>query len=147
MNKSKAVIVDLDGALCNVNHRIQYIRTKPRNWNAWNKALIHDTVNSAVHTVIDSLRQYSILIVTGRSDDYKESTEQWLKTNNVFYDVIYMRKFNDHRDDVVVKGEILDEIEKDYEILMAFDDRVRVVDYYRSRGIWVFDCNQTREDF
>jgi len=30
---------------------------------------------------------------------------------------------------------------------MVFDDRKRVVDMWRRNGIWVFDCNQSGQEF
>jgi hypothetical protein len=58
-----------------------------------------------------------------------------------------MRKAKDYRDDAIVKSEMLDEILKTYSVIAVFDDRTKVVDMWRSRGLFVFDCNQTREIF
>lgn len=148
MNKPKCVIVDLDGTLCYINHRRQFVTTKPRNWDAFNKALVLDEPNYPVLATVNSLAQsYNILIVSGRSDDYETQTKKWLNKHNVYYDGLYMRKFKDHRDDVIVKGKICDIIEETYEVFAVFDDRTRVVDMWRKRGYWVYDCNQTREVF
>ena len=47
-----------------------------------------------------------------------------------------MRKSKDYREDVIVKSEIIDDIiEEGYEIVMAFEDRARVVQMFRNRGI------------
>jgi hypothetical protein len=141
---------DLDGTICNVRHRRQYVATHPRNWDAWNKGLMNDVPNPAVKIVYQALRQqyeYDMIIVSGRSDDYKEQTIQWLTDNEIFYDEIYMRKYKDHRDDAVVKGEIADEILKTHRILGVFDDRQRVVNMWIERGIWVFDVGQGKGQF
>jgi hypothetical protein len=58
-----------------------------------------------------------------------------------------MRKYQDHRDDAIVKGEIADEIEKDFKIFAVFDDRKRVVDMWAKRGIFVFDVGQGQGNF
>ena len=148
MNKSKCIIVDLDGSLCNINHRRQYVTTKPRNWDAFNKALVLDEPNFPVlDTIKCLLKSYLIIIVSGRSDDYKTQTVEWLSKYEVPYSELYMRKYKDNRDDTIIKGEICDMIEETYDVFFIFDDRVKVTDYYRQRGYWVFDCNQTREVF
>jgi hypothetical protein len=52
-----------------------------------------------------------------------------------------MRKSGDHREDHVVKGELLDQILKDRhlsELGAVFEDRQQVVDMYRERGLRVF---------
>jgi FMN phosphatase YigB (HAD superfamily) len=150
VQRQKCIIFDLDGTICDVRHRRQYVATKPRNWDAWNKGLINDNPHQAVKFVYQSLRdQYKadLIIVSGRSDDYKEQTIKWLTDNEIFYDEIYMRKYKDHRDDAVVKSEIADEIEKTHDIICVFDDRKRVVDMWINRGIWVFDCGQGQGQF
>jgi hypothetical protein len=146
----KCFVFDLDGTICDVRHRRQYVATKPRNWDAWNAGLVNDTPNVAVQKVFQALRNdqdIELIIVSGRSDDYKEQTIKWLTDNEIFYDEIYMRKYKDHRDDAVVKGEIADEIEKTHQILGVFDDRQRVVNMWIERGIWVFDVGQGKGQF
>ena len=148
--KKNCFVWDLDGTISNVSHRRQYVATKPRNWEAWNRGLVNDTPNLAVKIVYQALRQsdeYDMIIVSGRSDDYKEQTIKWLTDNEIFYDEIYMRKYKDHRDDSVVKGEIADEILKTHNILGVFDDRQRVVNMWIERGIWVFDVGQGAGNF
>lgn len=150
LKKRNCFVFDLDGTLCDVRHRRQYVATKPRNWNAWNAGLVNDTPHLAVQKVFQALRQdldVSLIIVSGRSDDYKEQTIKWLTDHEIFYDEIYMRKYKDHRDDSVVKGEIADEILKTYNILGVFDDRQRVVNMWIERGIFVFDVGQGAGNF
>jgi hypothetical protein len=88
-----------------------------------------------------------LIFVSGRSDDYRKQTEEWLEKYNISYTDLLMRKFADHRDDAIVKGEIADEIEKDYNILGVFDDRKKVNDEWLRRGYFVFDVGQGKGDF
>jgi uncharacterized HAD superfamily protein len=150
--KRNCFVFDLDGTICDVRHRRQYVATKPRNWDAWNVGLVNDNPHLAVKKIFQALRNSNdydtdLIIVSGRSDDYKEQTIKWLSDHEIFYDEIYMRKYKDHRDDAVVKGEIADEIEKTHIILGVFDDRKRVVDMWIRRGIWVFDVGQGNGHF
>ena len=146
--KPNVYLCDLDGTLCNVSHRRQYVATKPRNWDAWNAGLVNDKPNLAVLGIITSLTYYYPLIfVSGRSDDYRKQTEEWLEKYDISYNALYMRKYKDHRDDAIVKGELADEIEKEYNILGVFDDRKKVIDMWLSRGIFVFDVGQGKGDF
>jgi uncharacterized HAD superfamily protein len=151
--KKNCFCFDLDGTICNVNHRRQYVATKPRNWESWNKGIKNDVPNQAVELVYKSLylnkgiMDFDLFFVSGRSDDYRPQTEEWLEVFDFKYDALYMRKYKDHRDDAVVKGEIADEIEKTHVILGVFDDRERVVKHWQSRGIWVFDVGQGKGQF
>jgi hypothetical protein len=150
MTKRNCFVFDLDGTICDVRHRRQYVATKPRNWDAWNKGLVNDTPHLPVQKVFQALRndqEVDLIIVSGRSDDYKDQTVKWLSDHEIFYDEIFMRKYKDHRDDSVVKGEIADEIEKTHNILGVFDDRQRVVNMWIQRGIFVFDVGQGQGHF
>jgi predicted secreted acid phosphatase len=151
MTKPNAILFDLDGTLCNVYHRRQYVATKPRNWDAWNAGIINDKPNLPVLEVFNALKdRFPIFFVSGRSDDYRDVTVRWFEKHGIYehdYNSLLMRKYQDHRDDAIVKGEIADEIEKDYKIFAVFDDRKRVVDMWVKRGIFVFDVGQGKGDF
>jgi predicted secreted acid phosphatase len=151
MTKPNAILFDLDGTLCNVHHRRQYVATKPRNWDAWNAGIINDKPNPQVLEVFNALKdRFPIFFVSGRSDDYRDVTIEWFEKHGIYehdYNGLLMRKYQDHRDDAIVKGEIADEIEKDYKIFAVFDDRKRVVDMWVKRGIFVFDVGQGKGDF
>lgn len=146
---------DLDGTICNVNHRRQYVATKPRNWDAWNKGMVNDTANESVSFVYQALSYFidqtldttDIFIVSGRSDDYRQQTEEWLEKHGFEYTKLFMRKYKDHRDDSVVKSEIADEILKTHNIIAVFDDRKRVLNMWQAKGIWTFDVGQGCGDF
>jgi len=56
-----------------------------------------------------------------------------------------MRKEGDHREDNIVKSELLDQIltqypqvKEQFKIAGVFEDRQQVVDMYRARGLRVF---------
>lgn len=150
--KRNCFCFDIDGTLCDVRHRRQYVATKPRNWNAWNEGMVNDTPNAAVAFVYRALEYFigentDLFFVSGRSDDYRKQTEEWLSKHDFSYSALYMRKYKDNRDDTIVKGEIADEIEKTHQIIGVFDDRQKVVNMWVERGIWVFDVGQGKGDF
>ena len=41
----KAIIVDLDGTLADVEHRVEFVRITPKNWKEFNDRMIHDPIN------------------------------------------------------------------------------------------------------
>ena len=149
--KPNCICVDLDGTLCNVKHRRQYVATKPRNWNAWNLGIINDKPIPQVLEVVNALKdRFPIFFVSGRSDDYRDVTLKWFEKYGIMehdYNGLLMRKCGDHRDDAIVNGEIADQIEENYKIFAVFDDRKRVVDMWANRGIFVFDVGQGKGDF
>ena len=149
------VCFDIDGTLAKIDHRLGFVRSKPKNWKAFNAGIPGDQVNEAVRTVyrhfaLSPFGDATVVIASGRSEEVRESTEEWLRRNDIIqYDKLYMRKDRDFRSDDIIKEEILKEIITDYgkKPDMVFDDRRRVVNMWRANGIWVFDCNQSGEDF
>jgi hypothetical protein len=140
--------VDLDGTLCDVSHRRQWVATQPKNWDAWNAGIAEDKLNLPVYNTVVALSQYfDIVLVSGRGEEYRQVTEEWLERNNVTYSKLFMRPAGDFRPDDEIKAELADEVEKTYKILGVFDDRKRVVDMWIARGVFVFDVGQGKANF
>jgi hydroxymethylpyrimidine pyrophosphatase-like HAD family hydrolase len=147
------IVFDLDGTLADIEHRLAFVRSKPKNWRAFDAGISNDKVNSPVAEVFHSLRDagHNIVFASGRSEKTREATVAWLDANG-FWSVsshLYMRKADDFRGDDIVKKEILDQITSAWGSKpdMVFDDRPRVVKMWRDNGIFVFDVYQGTEDF
>ena len=109
----RIIICDLDGTLCNCEHRLKFANQK--NWAEFNKRCIDDTVNSDIANILSNLRskEIHIYLVSGRDSKFKDKTIEWLRLNDIYYDKLLMRDAEAHRPDPVVKREILNnEIDK-----------------------------------
>ena len=144
------IIVDIDGTVADISHReaLLYRTEKMSNaeWKKFYAAADKDKPIPEVISVIQSLENdvhNTVVFSTGRDEEYNLLTAKWLHEHKLFYAALYMRKAGDHRDDTVVKSELLDKILKDYaraakDGVAMFEDRQRVVDMYRKRGFRVF---------
>lgn len=146
------VIFDLDGTLANLDHRLHFIKVRPKNWKAFHACVGRDKPIEPVIIVLKALRatsQFDMIILSGRNEETRESTERWLKKHGIEYDEFLMRRKGDFRDDVVVKKEFLDELVEKYgkKPLFAVDDRPRVVKMWKDNGIFVFDVRQCEEEY
>lgn len=148
------VCFDLDGTLANIEHRLGYVRTKPKNWRAFEAGIPNDLVNEPVARVFLSMAasdyNNDIILASGRSETSRAATADWLERNGLgHYQKLYMRKAGDYRGDDIVKQEILDQIIADYgkKPDLWIDDRPRVVQAIRERGVFVMDVYQGKEDF
>jgi phosphoglycolate phosphatase-like HAD superfamily hydrolase len=133
----KCYLFDIDGTIADCSHRIHLIMEMPKRWDEF-FALCED--DSPIEHMCDLARllvcETPIVYVSGRSDQCREQTEDWLKKNDLWFGALYMRKEGDHRDDDIIKLELLDQLRADgFEPIMAFDDRNRVVAAWRSAGI------------
>lgn len=142
-SKQKAIIVDLDGTLCDVEHRVHHVKSKPKNWHAFNSAMDEDKSYFWCLELIAAMksRGYKILFVTGRDENFRSNTEAWLKKHQVDYDELYMRKAQDFREDSDVKEEIYHQkIERTTQVLFVVDDRKSVVARWRQIGLTCLQC-------
>ena len=147
------VVFDIDGTLANIDHRLDYVRSKPKNWKAFEAGIPNDKVNRPVYRIFKELiadSNNTIILASGRNETSRGLTVDWLIDNGMGgYDKLYMRKKDDFRNDTIVKKEILDEIIKDWneKPFMVFDDRPAVVQMWKDNDIFVFDVYQGTEDF
>lgn len=143
--KPSAIICDLDGTLCEISHRLHFVR-KPKgekkNWKGFFDGMLDDKVNK---WCADLLHKYGsdtkIVLCSGRPDNYRRNTVQWLEGNLIAYDDLFMRNRGDQRQDNVAKEIILDfEILTRYTPFFMIDDRSQVVAMWRKRGYTCLQC-------
>lgn len=143
----KDIVVDIDGTLANCEHRQHYVRSKPRNWKAFNATIYDDTVHWDIVWLVKILHSVGcrIVICSARTDDLRQVTEKWLKEKaglDGIYERLYLRGEKDYRDDDIIKRELLDVIRSDgFDPQMVFDDRDRVVKTWREAGLRCLQVN------
>jgi len=138
-------IFDLDGTLANDDRRKHYLLETPMNWDGWYSEVIRDRLNLDIAKFVDYgiSRGIKIILCTGRDERCRVDTEQWLRDYKVKYEILYMRKNKDFRQDDIIKKEMLDDMRfRGYNPTMAFEDRDRVVKMWRENGI---RCLQVQE--
>lgn len=133
----KCYLFDIDGTLADCSHRIHLIQGTPKDWDGFFAACHLDTPIPHVVDLLNTLTgRTKIVYVSGRSDQCREETETWLRKNSLPLGPLYMRKQGDHRDDDIIKIELLAQLRVDgFDPIMAFDDRDRVVAAWRAAGV------------
>lgn len=140
----RTLIVDLDGTLADVGHRIHHIRNvKRKNWPAFFEAMPADPLNVWCRDLICAMKAqgFSIAIVSGRPDEYADAIKEWLRRHEVPYDALHLRATGDYRPDTTVKREILHRDLDKNDVLFAVDDREPVVAMWREEGIVCLQCD------
>ncbi len=143
--KRRAIIVDLDGTLCNNAHRQHLYDKQHKDWKLINEESKYDTVNNWCLEIVNlfSLNGYKIIFLTGRSAHSWDVTEDWLNRNvgpGVDWKLM-MRPKSDKREDSTVKAEIFArDIAPFFDVLFAVDDRLPVVNMWRDIGVPCLDC-------
>lgn len=126
-NLPMLVVSDLDGTLT----------TGPKNRSPYDwKKVGQDDINLGLAHVLDGIRLMEgyadFFIFSGRDSVCRPETEEWLERHDIDYDLLVMRTENDNRSDAIVKAEFIEEhIRGKYNVLIWFDDRVRVANMLR----------------
>jgi predicted kinase len=133
-SKELCIVVDIDGTLAH--------KSPTRGYYDYSR-VGEDTVHGHIKSILKRYTDIYILLVSGRIDNCKEITENWLQEHDIPYSNIFMRKTGDNRCDTVVKQELFEEhIEPFFNVLFVLDDRDRVVRMWRELGI---PCLQVAE--
>jgi FMN phosphatase YigB (HAD superfamily) len=137
----RTIIVDLDGTLADVGHRLHHLQGR-KSWKRFFEGMPRDPVNVWCRTLMTAMKRegYGIAIITGRPDEYETAIRTWLLNHDVPYDRLHMRKSGDFRADDIVKKEILDAHFRKEDILFVVDDRQTVVDMWRREGLVCLQC-------
>lgn len=151
--KPLIVWCDLDGTIADCEHRRHFVRPEnngKKDWVGFFKEMANDIVINRIADVLKLLSyEYKITYCSGRPDDYKKITTEWLNKNNLneflnpdsgepYTPDLFMRRRHDSRQDNIVKEIILDfEILTRYNVFVCLDDRDQVVQMLRGRGLTV----------
>lgn len=135
-------IFDIDGTLADLTHRLHHIQKEPKDWSGFFQDCDADKPIPEVIRLAQALSatDHTIVYCTGRSEDIRKKTEDWLDVWGLPRGEMFMRKSGDHREDNVVKSELLDRVLDLIGNVIGgvFEDRQQVVDMYRARGLRVF---------
>lgn len=141
-------IFDLDGTLADLSHRKHMLeeRHDPSRWRRFYAACGRDEPIHSVIGTMERLRRFAdVWIFSGRSDEVRGITVDWLTTHTSFMTheldtALTMRQAGDYRADDVVKREWLDGMLGDdrKRLVAVFDDRDRVVAMWRAAGVHCF---------
>lgn len=127
--REEAIIVDVDGTLSHItNGRSPYDASRA----------LEDELDDAVGIITAMAYQngYKVIILTGRSAEHKQVTEDWLALNGIEYDEIYTRASGDNTKDAIVKRDLYRRfIEPKYKVKFVLDDRNQVCEMWREIGL------------
>lgn len=144
---SQWIVVDLDGTLCDVGHRVHLAQAG--QWDEFHALCPHDKPVTAVVELVRALEKvHSIMVVSGRDERQLYNTEVWLKAQSLLKpDVILLRPKDDYRPDVELKTGLLENFFGGKEavlnrVLFCLDDRDKVVEGLRNYGLTVFQVRE-----
>ena len=140
---------DLDGTLSLCEHRLHFISGEKRDWKSFYKASVDDEVNWPVYWVLNALYHSGrkIVIISGRSDEVRKETLDWLSDHGIVCAGLYMRPDGDYTPDDQLKKRLMEDAQQEMgftkdDVIVIFDDRDKVVKMWRNAG---YPCFQVKD--
>lgn len=119
-----AILCDLDGTLAILHDRSPFDAKRCET----------DLLNIPVAEIVKMYHEkgVKIILMSGREDNARSQTMNWLSYNSIPYNALYMRKMGDMRKDSVVKKELYEaHVKGQFYVQFVLDDRNQVVDLWR----------------
>ena len=128
-------VVDVDGVVADVRHRLHHIETKPKDWPAFFAGAGKDPpLAEGVARVQALLADHDVVYLTGRPEHLRRTTEQWLERHGIQGTRLVMRRRGDFRPARVTKADELTRLARDREVAIVLDDDPEVCDALRAAG-------------
>jgi len=140
----KAIIVDIDGTLANIQHRAHLLVGRDsKEWCNFESGCVDDGVYEWAVNLVRMYKDvgYKILLVSGRTESVRHETECWLKLHNIPYDELHLRPVGNFIPDYELKEKVWrEQLSGKYSVEAVLEDRQRVVDMWRRNGLTCLQC-------
>lgn len=126
----KAIIVDVDGTVMDISHRLKYIEGEKKDWKKFfdEEEVSKDKVNKEVVEKINKIKQETslpVVVITGRPENLREITEKQLRESGLDFDELVMKpQERSYEKAVSFKSSLLGM----YYPVIAFDDEEAILD-------------------
>ena len=136
---SPLAVVDLDGVVADVRHRLHYLQGGRKDWDGFFAAARQDDPHPEGLAIVDTLaRDHEIVFLTGRPNHLREETLRWLAEHGLGGHRVVMRPEGDRRPAAIVKLELLRSLARDRPVGIVVDDDPVVLDAARRDGFPTF---------
>ena len=131
-------VVDLDGTLADVRHRLHHVERRPKDWSAFFAAAPKDAVLPEGEAVVRRLAQdHRVAYLSGRPERCRTDTQRWLDRFDLPPGPIYLRRADDRRPSWRGKLSRLRRLSEDGGVDVLVDDDPVVVQHAQAAGFTV----------
>lgn len=139
MQQRQVAVVDIDGVLADVRHRLHHITGgltgRPKNWGAFFAAAPQDPPLPEGLEVVRRLAEVcQIVYLSGRPEQCRADTLAWFEAHDLPAGELRLRDSRDHRPAAVMKVEALREIAAVAAVIVHVDDDPQVLAASRAAG-------------
>lgn len=131
-------ILDVDGVLADVRHRLHHVQSRPKNWDAFFAAAPDDGVLAEGLSRSRELSQaHDLVYLTGRPERCRSDTLTWLSEHGFPDGDLVMRSDADRRPARLFKVGQIGRLARRQDVAVIVDDDHSVVQALREHGYTV----------
>jgi hypothetical protein len=128
-------VIDIDGVLADVRHRLKYLDRRPKDWGRFFAAAPQDP---PLQAGLDAVRQlaevYEIVYLSGRPEHCRSDTERWFEQHDVPPGELHLRPPQDRGPAKEVKLRVLRRLQQRAPVALMVDDDPDVLETARLAG-------------
>lgn len=135
-------VVDIDGVLADVRHRLPHLDSRPPDWRAFFATMDDDQpLPEGLAVAAELAHEHRIVYLTGRPARYADVTARWLRTHGLPEGEVICRPDGDRRPAHVLKLAAVEALARHSRIAVCVDDNPKVVTSLRAGGFTVFEAD------
>lgn len=138
-DRRQIAVVDIDGVVADVRHRLHHIAGRPKDWHAFFGAAYRDPPHAEGLEVVRTLAvDHEIVYVTGRPERLRRVTGEWLARHGIGGHRLIMRSDRDRRPAAQVKLQVVRDLSRRGEVAVIVDDDAQVLRTLGDAGFATF---------
>jgi len=140
-------VMDIDGVLADVRHRLHHLESRPKDWRAFFAAADADPpLAEGLAVGAELAAAHEIVYLTGRPERLRGVTQRWLRRHGLPDGRLVMRTGGDFRPARVAKLELLRSLAEERPVDVVVDDDSSVVATLLAAGFNVFHATWSTDD-
>ena len=121
-------VVDLDGVVADVRHRLHHLEGRRADWGSFFAAAVDDPPHDEGLAVVARLEaDHEVVYLTGRPESCRPDTERWLEGHGIGGRRLVMRPAGVRRPAAALKRALLAELAAGREVAVVVDDDPLVI--------------------
>lgn len=133
--KPPVALVDIDGVVADVRHRVHHVEKKPKDWKRFFAEAVNDPPHPEGIAVVERLLEdHDVVYLTGRPEHLRDDTETWLARHGIGGPRLRMRRTDDRRPSAQFKLQEAQRLSATRTIGIVIDDDTSVIAAMKAAG-------------
>ena len=128
-------VVDIDGVLADVRHRLHHLERRPKDWRGFFAAAPQDPLLTTGRDIVVRLAEVcEVVYLSGRPERCRGDTDAWLARHELPAGELLLRPHGDSRPAKELKVEVLRRLSQRAPVTVLVDDDPAVLAAARAAG-------------